>query len=82
MCYILIALLTFILILLSNPLRKSNENIRKDLLKIMPIGTNMEEIIEQINKNKKWEIHYINNDKGYGIDKSGTPGYNRDFISV
>jgi len=41
---------------LSNPLRKSDEEIRENLLKITPIGTSMEDVLKAIENNKKWKI--------------------------
>jgi len=50
-----------------NPLRKSEDQIRTNLLKIAPIGTDMEELIKIIEGNKKWEIVSISNISGYTL---------------
>lgn len=59
MTCVLIALAVMILITvvtaLSNPLRKSQEQITEDILKLTPIGMSMEEVVCVIENNKKWE---------------------------
>jgi hypothetical protein len=37
-------------------LRNSEENIKEDILKLTPIGSSMNEVIEVINNNKNWQI--------------------------
>ncbi len=75
---ILIVLAGFILgtaiVVLANPLRKSEERIRKDMLEIFPVGTEMNDVIKTVNNNKDWEIGWINEDSGYGIGPAGIPG--------
>ncbi len=38
----------------SNPLRRSNEQIKESILELTPIGTNKEQIIAEIEANKQW----------------------------
>lgn len=76
---LLIALVVFIEIV-SNPLRRPPERIREDLLKVTPIGMDMEEVIQVIESNKKWELGNIVYQNGYGMDKWGTPGGSGDTI--
>ena len=68
MIYALIALsaavLITVIILMSNPLRWSNEHIRANMLKLTPIGTSMEDVIKVIESNEKWKIRSIR-DNGY-----------------
>lgn len=82
MIYTLFALVIIIIVtvitVLSNPLRKSQEQIRKSILEITPIGTSMEDVVKAIESNKKWEIEWISYEHGYGIDKWGRPGENND----
>lgn len=56
--YLTIGLSAMVLIaggvLLSNPLRRSEEQIRENLLKITPIGTNMEDVVQVVENNKDW----------------------------
>lgn len=63
MIYILIALLIVVLIpvlvSLLNPLRKSDERIRDNMLTVTPIGMSMEDVIEVIESNGKWRIKHI-----------------------
>jgi len=64
-----------IAIILSNPLRRSEEKIRESILEITPIGMDMEEVLEIIEKNKKWEVADIEHEYGYEII-DGIPYYN------
>ena len=67
-------------IILLNPLRQSEADLRERMLKITPIGTNMKEVVKVIKENKKWELEWVDNESGYGIDKaSGEPGEEYDF---
>jgi len=69
MIYALISILgialIIIIMMLSNPLRRSVERIRDDMLKLTPIGTNMEDVIAIIESNEKWKINYISESGGY-----------------
>ena len=56
---------------LSNPLRKSEEQIRKNILEITPIGMSMEDVIRVIGTKEKWVIRYTF-DFGY-VMKMGFP---------
>ena len=75
MIYTLIALSVIVLILaiivLLNPLRRSQEYIKNDILKLTPMGTSMEDVIEIIERKRQWEIDYISYDHGYR--KPGKP---------
>jgi hypothetical protein len=68
--YVLIAVSAVIIIavaiLLSNPLRRSEESIRSNMLKLTPIGTSMEDVINVIENNKNWKIRYTF-DNGYSM---------------
>ena len=48
-----------------NPLRWPQEFIRERILKLTPIGTNMEDVIKTIEGKEKWETRYINYEHGY-----------------
>ena len=58
-----------IAVILSNPLRGSDEKIRKHILELTPIGMDMEEVIEVIGNNKKWRVVGIDYEKGYLLQK-------------
>ena len=62
----------------SNPLRRSEEQIRADMLKLTPIGMNMDDVIKIIGENPKWEIRHIRDWIGYGM-AGGRP---TDFTSI
>ncbi len=77
MIYTLIVLSVIVLIvaiiLLLNPLRRSQEQIKNDILKLTPMGTSMEDVIKIIESKKQWEIDYISHEHGYR--RPGTPEY-------
>jgi len=64
-------IISVVVIIFSNPLRRSNERIRADMLKLTPIGTSMKDVIQVIESNKSWEWRgqYIAN-IGYSTDES------------
>ena len=71
MMYVLLALLVIIVVMvmigLSNPLRKPQEQIRASMLELTPIGTSMEDVLKVIGSNEKWEMMYANDKNGYSI---------------
>lgn len=74
--YIVIGIVSFSIILLvyllfAVLLNPSVGRIRKNLLKITPIGTSMEDVIAAVESNEKWKIDYINEDSGYMVDENG-----------
>ena len=78
----ILLLIIFTISVFSNPLRWSDERIRAYMLKRTPVGTNMEDVINIIEKNKKWKIDTISNNGGYML-QHGSPTfvtpYNIDF---
>ncbi len=62
MCKTLIACLIIVLgtviVMMLNPLRRSEEQIRKNMLKLTPIGTSMVNVIKVIESNEEWEVQY------------------------
>jgi len=59
------------LIILMNPLRRSEEHIRERMLKLTPVGTSIEDVVEIINK-RGWSNDGVL-DRGYGLANGGTP---------
>ena len=55
---IIVGILTLVILL--NPLRKSEDKIKEDILTLTPIGASMEEVIKTISNTKKWEMVGIN----------------------
>jgi len=49
---------------MSNPMRRSEGHIGKNILKLTPIGTSMEEVLEYAEK-KGWEIWYVSYEFGF-----------------
>jgi hypothetical protein len=74
---IIIILFTVLIWITSNPLFKKDRKIRDDLLKVIPMSTKMDEALQLIKTNKKWEISNINYNKGfrfrpyYGFPENG-----------
>jgi hypothetical protein len=58
-------ILVMVIVMLLNPLRRSEERIREDLLKITPIGMSIEEVRRVIIRHHKWKIDHIFQDSGY-----------------
>ena len=81
--FIFLIIMIFIIInIITNPLRKSEEQIKENILKIIPNGTDMDDVIKSIENNKKWKITWINNEHGYGM-AYGRPGeYYIDTVGV
>ena len=84
---ILIALVILILggiiiMILLNPLRRSEERIREDILLMTPIGSTMEEVIEVIENNRRWTNEHEIYDRGYGIIRVGSEGNHRYFSTI
>ena len=59
------AMFIIILIIVLNPLRRSEEHIRGCMLKSTPIGTSIEDVLDAIEKKEKWQINYISYETGY-----------------
>lgn len=60
----LIILITVISVL-SNPLRRSQEQIEESILELTPIGMSMEDVLEAIESKKKWETINVSNEHGF-----------------
>lgn len=69
---VIIIVTTIVTIL--NPLRGTEAGIREGLLELTPIGIDMENVQKVIGSNPTWEIEWIDNENGYGVDKDGSPG--------
>ena len=54
-------------------LRESEENIRENIFKITPIGSNIEKVIEIIESNEKWKNEYERFERGYALKSIGNP---------
>jgi hypothetical protein len=68
---VLILLIIFLIIVainilaLINPLRKSQAGIEKDILKLTPMGMQMDDVIKTIEGNEEWKVRYISYERGY-----------------
>ncbi|MCL2383764.1 MAG: hypothetical protein FWC79_06535 [Oscillospiraceae bacterium] len=68
--------------MLSNPLRRSEERIREDALQLTPIGLTMEEVIEAIENNSDWTNEHVIYDRGYAIMRAGPAGNHTYFPTI
>jgi len=71
---LIISLGVFVIGCLSNPLRRSEERIREDILALTPIGSSMEDVIEVIDSNEWWNwFGNINHYSGFSSADRTTP---------
>ena len=61
--------LTVALIIVSNPLRRSESHIRSQLLASVPLGTSLENV-EQYILGEGWEINWISREHGFNHQRS------------
>ena len=59
--------LTIVIVVASNPLRKSEERIRSDMLLLTPVGTCMEDVIAVIENNDTWVREWVDHEYGYAV---------------
>ncbi|MCL2383765.1 MAG: hypothetical protein FWC79_06540 [Oscillospiraceae bacterium] len=71
-----------IFMILSNPLRRSEERIREDILLMTPIGLSIEEVIEVIENNSDWTNKHEVHDRGVGIIRFGPEGRHGYFATI
>jgi len=71
LCALMIAFAILIMVVimqLLNPLRRSEETIRANVLSFMPIGMSMEDVLEVIESMNDWEIMHTF-DRGYIVGR-------------
>jgi len=54
-----VTILSIVLVSLLNPLRKPNEQLKAEMLKLTPIGTSMVDVLAVIENHDKWNIRHI-----------------------
>ncbi|MCL2354680.1 MAG: hypothetical protein FWC68_02130 [Oscillospiraceae bacterium] len=67
---------------LLNPLRRSEERIREDVLLFTPVGSSMEKVIEAIENNRRWTNEHVIYDRGYAIMRAGSEGEHTYFSTI
>jgi hypothetical protein len=78
---IILILFTVLIWLILNPLFMKERKIRDNLLKTIPMSTNMDEALQLIKKNKEWEIRNIDYDDGFYFNSySGFPENGEDRV--
>lgn len=65
-----VLIISALIVMLLNPLRRSESDIRDMVLESIPIGTEMEDAIEIITNNSKWEVMHIDYEHGYNVSIS------------
>ncbi|GEN45959.1 hypothetical protein [Alkalibacillus haloalkaliphilus] len=63
--FLLILVIILGIRLITNPLVQSEEEIRENMLKETPMGTQMEDVIEFLEGNEEWEIKSIRYENGF-----------------
>lgn len=68
--YTLLALLVitvgmFLISCSSNPLRKSEEQIRESIIKLTPIGTSMDAVLKIVENHEGWQTLGVNYERGF-----------------
>jgi|GEM_PF-794560 len=58
-----------------NPLRRPQANVRNYILRLTPLGTSIEDVIETIESRRGWEVRYINFEGGYLHPGPRIPGW-------
>ena len=67
-------------IIMSNPLRRSKETIYEQMLKLTPIGTSIEDVLEVIDGNGKWKVWNVNSDGNWDSLSSNIDLYKNVLI--
>jgi ABC-type dipeptide/oligopeptide/nickel transport system permease component len=71
---ILVIIVAVVLLSLTNPHRKSNEEIRDSILELTPISTSMEDVLKVVESNKKWKTEYVSYEHGISQGDLGRAG--------
>lgn len=69
-CVLAITLLQLILLLV-NPMRRSESLATNYILRLTPIGTDMDEVIRIIENHRNWNIARINREQGFAHPRQG-----------
>ena len=64
-----------------NPLSRSKQHIRKDILSLTPLGMDMKEVIEIIESKREWSVMNIIYDGGYINYDEKIPGWPTSSLS-
>lgn len=62
--FLVTIVLTIVLMVVSNPLRRSESHIRSQLLVSAPLGTSLENV-EQYILEEEWEINWVSKESGF-----------------
>jgi len=70
--------------MITNPIRRTNVGVRRDLLRNIPIGTSLEDAINIAEKNNRWTIRVVRERFGVVLEEHLTPSrapFSTDQIS-
>lgn len=73
----LLCLLAAVVIMFTNPLAKSEEQIKESLLELTPIGTSLDDVLDLVKSKIEWRIKRVN----YGQDGYGSYARYNQFSS-
>ena len=80
---VLIAVGVYAISYLTNPLKRSEERIRYDILALTPIGSSIEDVIGTIENNESWEWSgHINRYHGFPADANNNVRVGEQSIRV
>jgi len=69
-----IVIIVLVIRMLSNPLRKSEEDMRETILELTPIGMSMDDVIKVIEDKDEWKLRHIWHEYGYRDYSQGEIG--------
>jgi len=70
-CLIILATIPIVIILwitaliIISPIRRPQSSVRKHILRLTPLGTNIEDVIDFIENRDGWQIHIVNYEQGF-----------------
>jgi hypothetical protein len=69
---------------LVNPLRRTNNQVRNYILRITPLGTNVEDVIKIIEDKKRWKIQRVAyfGDSHWKLDYTETVGIQKKYVHL
>ena len=77
-----VALLAATIVVVSNPLRRPADVIKRDIIRLTPIGSSMEDVVKVIESKEKWEAPRISHKYGYSIPYTTDPDVGEKSIRV
>jgi len=82
-CFVILLPVLPYILMLTNPMRRPEPMATNYVLRLTPIGTDMEEVIRLVENHRNWRIWWINYDMGFSHPRPNTitpPPQERPFI--